>query len=652
MMGEIFMWCKGKLCGKAIMTSIVMALGVILVTGSNCYADADTVTVTVSTIGQKNRSDIEERYKWKLEDIYAVDTEWDAEYSTIKDEYIPRLSQLKGSLKDADTLLECLKLSDEIGRRMDKLYIYAKMKSDENQADSAATERTAKAQMLQAQLSEAAAFISPEILGCSEEIIVGYINNPTLGNYKHMLESLLLQKKHVLSNAEEELLASMGNMAVTSSETYNKLRFADMTLPKIKDYQGNDLQLSDSIYSVILENKDREYRKRAFEGVFSEYGKLNNTFASILSGEVNKNVFYAKAKKYDSALEASLAGENIPLQVYDQLIDSTNAHLDVLQKYIGLRKKVLGVDKVHLYDMYVPLVENNTLNVSFDDAKKVVIEGLKPFGSEYQTILKRAFDERWIDVYPVEKKYTGAYQWGTYDTHPYVLLNFTNTLDSELTMAHELGHAVNAYESNATQSYVNSSVPIFNAEVASTCNEFMVSDSLIKKANNDNEKLYLINKSIESIRGTFFTQVMYSEFEKAIHERVEKGDALSADVLNSLWKDLMIKYYGSDFEADDYASLWWSRIPHFYMDFYVYKYATAIAASNQLVDGMVNGEDNDRKIEKYLEFLKAGSSDYSIETLKKAGVDMTTSQPVDNLIKHFDELVNEMENILHTQGKI
>jgi len=642
------MWCKGKFCGKAIATSMVMVLGVTLLMSSNCYADTDTAP----SLGQKNRINIAEQYKWKLENIYTVDTEWDAEYSKIKDEYIPRISQFKGTLKNADTLLECFKLSDEIGRRMDKLYVYAKMKSDENQADSAATERTSKAQMLQAQLSVATAFISPEVLGYSEDSIVGYIDNPKLGNYKHMLETLLLQKKHVLSNAEEELLASMGSMAVTSSETYNKLRYADMKLPIIKDDQGNDLQLSDSIYSVILENKDRDYRKRAFDGVFSEYGKYKNTYAAILSGEVNKNVFYAKARKYDSALEASLAGDNIPVQVYDSLIDSTNAHLNVLQKYIGLRKKVLGVDKVHLYDMYIPLVENNNMSVSFDDAKNGVIDGLKPFGAEYQTILNRAFNERWIDVYPAENKYTGSYQWGAYDTHPYVLLNFANTLESELAMAHELGHAVNAYESNSTQSYVNSGVPIFNAEVASTCNEFLVTDFLIKNANDDNEKLYLINKLIENIRGTFFTQVMYSEFEKSIHDRVEKGEALSADVLNGIWKDLMMKYYGSDFEADEYASLWWSRIPHFYMDFYVYKYATAIAASNQLVNGMVNGDDKNREIEKYLEFLKAGSSDYPIETLKKAGVDMTTSQPVDNLINYFDKLVNQMEDILHNQGKI
>jgi len=546
--------------------------------------------------------------------------------------------------------LKCLTLSDEIGIRMDKLYVYAKMKSDENQSDSVATEKTSKAQMLLGQLSVAAAFISPEVLGYSEDIIVGYINNPILSNYKHMLEALLLQKKHVLSNSEEELLASMGSMAATPSETYNKLKYADMELPIIKDDQGSDLKLSEPIYNIILQNKDRDYRRRAFEGVFSQYGKFQNTYAAILSGEVTKNVFYAKARKYDSALEASLAAENIPVQVYVSLIDSTNSHLNSLQKYIGLRKKVLGVDKVHLYDMYVPLVDNEDAKVSFDDAKNIVIDGLKPFGSEYQTILERAFNERWIDVYPDENKYTGSYQWGAYATHPYVLLNFSNTLESELTLAHELGHAVNAFESNTAQSYANSGVPIFNAEVASTCNEFMVTDYLIKKSKDDNEKLYLINKLIENIRGTFFTQVMYSEFEKSIHDRVEKGEALSADGLNGIWKDLLIKYYGSDFEADEDASLGWSRIPHFYMNFYVYKYATAIAASNQLEDGMVNGVDKERQIGKYLEFLKAGSSDYPIETLKKAGVDMTTSQPVDNLITYFDKLVIQMEDILHKQG--
>lgn len=642
------MWFKGKFCMKAIATCIVMILGVTLMMGSNCYAATDTAP----SVGQKNSTEITEQYKWKLEDIYPDDTAWDADYSKIYDDNIPRITQFKGTLKDANTLLECFKLCEEIGRKLDKLYVYAKMQSDENQADSAATEKTSKAQMLQAQVSVAMAFIGPEILGYSEDILMGYINNPLLSNYKNIFDSLLLQKKHVFSNDKEELLASIGNMAATPSETYNKLRYADMKLPIIKDDQGHDLQLTDSIFSAILENKDRDYRKRAFDAVFSEYGKFENTYASILSGEVNKNVFYAKARNYDSALEASLAEENIPVQVYDSLIDSTNAHLDSLQKYISLRKKVLGVDKVHFYDMYVPLVENNHTNVSYDDAKNVVMEGLKLFGPEYQTVLKRAFDERWIDVYPAENKYTGSYQWGTYDTHPYVLLNFANTLDSEITMAHELGHAVNAYESNSNQSYANSTVPIFNAEVASTCNEFMVTDYLLKNAKDDNERLYLINKLIENIRGTFFTQVMYAEFEKSIHDRVETGEALSADGLNGIWRDLMIKYYGSDLGSDENVSVWWARVPHFYMNFYVYKYATAIAASNQLFAGMVNGDDRDQNIAKYLEFLKAGGSDYPIETLKKAGVDMTTSQPVDDLISYFDKLVNQMEDILHKQGRI
>lgn len=350
-------------------------------------------------------------------------------------------------------------------------------------------------------------------------------------------------------------------------------------------------------------------------------------------------------------MEASLASENIPVSVYDNLVKSVNNNVDSLHKYVSLRKKVLGVDKVHLYDMYVPLTKDFEVKVPYEDGKKMILEGLSPLGQDYTDTLKDAFEKRWADVYETNNKYSGAYQWGTYDPHPYVLMNYDDSADAMLTTAHEFGHVMNSYYTNKRQKYVNSEQPIFTAEVASTSNELMMLRYLINNAKSDAEKLYYINTLAENIRSTVYTQTMYAEFEKMIHERVENGEGLSADSLSSMWKDLMVKYYGSDFQDDELANLWWARISHFYMNFYVYKYATSMAASNQLVKNMTEGTDEGKAaaIRNYRDFLASGSSDYPIETLKKAGVDVTTSESVDNLLVEFGQLVDQMDELIAKQ---
>jgi oligoendopeptidase F len=401
----------------------------------------------------------------------------------------------------------------------------------------------------------------------------------------------------------------------------------------------------------MLDNKDRNFRKAGFEGLYGIYDKQKNSLAATLNAEVKKNEFFAKTKKYSSAMEASLASENIPVSVYDNLVKSVNNNVDSLHKYVSLRKKVLGVDKVHLYDMYVPLTKDFEVKVPYEDGKKMILQGLAPLGQDYTDTLKDAFEKRWADVYETNNKYSGAYQWGTYDTHPYVLMNYDDSADAMLTTAHEFGHAMNSFYTNKTQKYVNSEQPIFTAEVASTSNELMMLRYLINNAKSDAEKLYYINTLAENIRSTVYTQTMYAEFEKKIHERVENGEGLSADSLSAMWKDLMVKYYGSDFQDDELANLWWARIPHFYMNFYVYKYATSMAASNQLVKNMTEGTEESKAaaIKNYRNFLTSGSADYPIETLKKAGVDVTTSESVDNLLVEFGQLVDQMDELIAKQ---
>lgn len=606
-----------------------------------------TTVIGFASEGMKKRSEIPDKYKWNLEDIYSAPEKWNADLNKVLNYYIPKFKNYRGKLSDKNKLLECLKLRDEMMRIADKVYVYAHMKADENQADNKASEMRSKSETMYAQVSAAVSFIQPELLRLPEKTLKSFMQDKSFADYKMYLDAVLKQKPHTLSQEGEELLALAQDFAGSPYSIFTQLKYADLTFPKIKDDKGNEIQLTEASYGKYLESKDRDFRKRSFEGIYSSFDKVKNTLAATLTAEVKKNVFFAKARKYNSALEASLAQEFIPRSVYDNLIKAVNNNIKYLHKYVELRKKVLNLDKVHIYDMYVPLVANYEVNIDYEQAKKLILEGLKPLGDDYLKVLNIAFNNRWIDVFETENKYTGGYQWGAYDTHPYILMNYNNTMDSVLTLAHELGHAINSYYTNKTQKYINSNVPIFTAEVASTTNELLMINYLLKKAKSDDERLYLLNTLVENIRGTVYTQVMYAEFEKEIHERVEKGEALSAETLCNIWGNLMKKYYGDNFEVDKLATLWWARIPHFYMNFYVYKYATSMAAANEVVKNIEKGDTA-----KYIEFLKAGSSDYPINVLKKAGVDMTSTKPVDNLLTYFGQLVDEMEKILKKQGKI
>jgi len=600
--------------------------------------------------GPVSREQIEEKYQWNLGDIYSNQKEWEIDFAKIQNEYLPKMEEFRDKLSQAENVLACLQFNDELFRLIEKLYVYAYMKADENQDDSVASEMSSRAETLYSQAAATVSFIRPELLSQPESVLKGYMEDPAFSDYRHTLDALLKLKPHTLSKPEEELLAKASDMASAPSVIFDKVTEADMIFPKVLDDKGKEVQLSEGVFYRYLQSPDREFRKRVYEGILNSYDKSKNTLAATLNSEVKKNWFYSQARKYDSSLEASLFSENIPREVYDNLIQAVNNNLSYLHQYVQLRKKVFQLDQVQIFDMYVPLVADYTLTVSYEKAQQKLLEGLKPLGPEYLDMLKKGFENRWIDVYETENKATGGYSWGAYDTHPYILMNYDNTADSMLTLAHEMGHALNSHYTNSSQKYVNSQTPIFTAEVASTMNENLMLEYLIKNAKNDDEKLYFLDKLIENIRGTVYTQVMYSEFEQIIHERIEKGEALSYKYLSDAWKELLGKYYGPDFIVEELASRGWSRIPHFYMNFYVFKYATSLAASNELLNNILT--DQPDAIDKYLSFLKAGSSDYPVEILKAAGVDMISTQPVDHLLKKFGDLVKDMEETFKKKGII
>jgi oligoendopeptidase F len=599
----------------------------------------------------KNRSEINPSLTWNLSDLYADAKAWESDYSRLEKVLIPKAASYQGKLSDAKNVLEALRASDDCSRLADKLYLFAGLRSDEDTSDSARTEMRSRIESLYARASVARAYIRPEILALSEQTIRSFIADPQFADYAHSLDALLLKKKHTLPREQEEILSGAAETAGAMQNVYAKLSYADVTVPEIKDKNGKKIQITESSYQALLKDGDRDLRRRAFESRYAFYAAHRNTFAELMNYEVKKNIFYARAYKYNTSLEASLADDFIPRQVYDNLIASVNARLPYLRRYVELRKKALGVDKVRLYDMYYPFSRGFSRSLSYDDAKKMILTGLTPLGGKYLEDLSSIFSSRWADVYETKGKKSGGYCWGAYDTHPYVLLNFNDTVDEMLTVAHEMGHAMHNNYSAKNQPYPNSDTAIFTAEVASTTNELLMTKYLIRNAKSDDEKLFYLDQIVEQIRGTVYTQVMYSEFESLMHERAEKGDALSADSLRAMWKSLMEKYYGPEFASDDLGTLWWARIGHFYRCFYVYKYATSISAANQIVKNMDDGKNADAQ-KKYLSFLKSGSSDYPVELLKKAGVDMTTPQPVDSILSDFNGYVDEMERILKKQGRI
>ncbi|MBY0201863.1 oligoendopeptidase F [Paenibacillus cucumis (ex Kampfer et al. 2016)] len=588
------------------------------------------------------RSEVPAEHTWKLEDLYADQKAWDQEYEEVSS-MMKKASEFQGKLNQPDVLKASFEFEDEIGLKLERLFVYARMHQDEDTANPTYQSLSQKAQKLGVRVGEALSFVTPEILSLPDSELDALIKNESLSAYTFTLEEMKREKAHVLSQAEEALLAQVGNLSQAPQTIFSMLNNADLKFPRIKDENGKEVELTHGSYIQFLENPNREVRERAFKAVYETYAKQKNTIAAALNANVTKNMFYANVRKYPSVMEMNLYGDNIPTDVYNNLVDTIHESLPLLHRYMDLRKKLLGVDQLHMYDLFAPLVDEYKMDITYEEAKKTVKEGLAPLGKEYAEALQAGYDNRWIDVYENENKRSGAYAWGAYGTHPYVLLNHKDNLNSMFTLAHEMGHALHSHYSDTTLSYRDAQYTIFLAEVASTTNEALLMDYMLNKSTDPKEKLYLLTYYADQFRTTVFRQTMFAEFEKIIHERAEQGEALTPQLLSEIYYDLNVQYHGKNMVVDKDIEMEWARIPHFYNSFYVYKYATGFSAATSFSKQIL--EEGQPAVDRYLGFLKSGGSDYSINILKKAGVDMSTPQPIREAMSVFKELIEQMEQL-------
>lgn len=591
------------------------------------------------------RSEIAEADKWALEDLFLTDADWEAAVKQLEEQ----LAQLKGYAgkvsASADALYAYLMLADETENLFEKVLVYSNEKMHEDMGNSTYQGYAAQAQAAAARLSAAEAFFEPELLAMEESRLQGFLKEePELEKYRLLINWIWRRKAHTLSAAEEEILAKTYEMATAPDDIFSMFNDADAKFGTIRDENGKEVELTHGRFGGFMESSDRRVRKEAFEALYQTYDQFQNTLAATYSANVKKAKFYADVRKYPSALAAALAPGNIPTEVYDNLIETVHRFLPAMYRYVALRKRALGVEELHMYDVYVPLVADQTKKIPFAEAKEIVKRGLAPMGEEYVSHLEEGFDHRWIDVYENRGKRSGAYSWGAYGTHPYVLLNYQGKLDDVFTLAHEMGHALHSWYSNANQPYVYSGYLIFVAEVASTCNESLLMQYLLKESKDKKEKAYLLNHFIDQFKGTLFRQTMFAEFEKITHEMYAKGESLTAERLCAVYMDLNRKYFGEEMVSDPQIALEWARIPHFYTEFYVYQYATgfscAIALSKRIL------EMGEAGVADYMKFLKGGCSKDPIELLKMAGVDISTPKPVEDALQLFEELVSELEELL------
>ena len=593
----------------------------------------------------RKRSETDKAYQWKIEDLYENDELWQRDYELLKQK-TGEFEQFRGRLKEGSRLfLDALRGMDELNMRFEKIYVYANQRLHEDTGNSRYQELSGKAQTLMVQLYGALAFMNPEILALPEETLEGYFREePELGVYRHFVEELMRDRDHTLPAEQEELLARTGEMAEGPKDIFTMFNNADIQFPTIWGEEGEPIMVTHGNFISLLENQDREIRRAAFDSVYETYGKFKNTLAAMYRANVRQETFYASVRGYRSSLEAALYGNAIPVPVYDRLIETVNEHLPLLHRYVGLRKRLLGLDELHMYDLYVPMVSDADRKISFEEAKQLVKEGLAPLGEEYLAILQEGFDGGWIDVYENQGKKSGAYSWGAYGTHPYVLMNYHDNLNQVFTLAHEMGHAIHSYYSDKNQPYVYAGYRIFVAEVASTCNEALLIRHLMEKAEGKKEKAYLINYFLEQFRGTLYRQTMFAEFEKKTHAMEEAGEQLTAESLCRVYYELNRKYFGNEITVNEKIAMEWARIPHFYTPFYVYQYATGFSAAIALAGRIL--KEGTPAVEDYKKFLKGGSSAYPIELLRMAGVDMESAKPVREALRVFGDYLDELETLM------
>ena len=592
----------------------------------------------------RERKDIPLKDTWALEDLYATDADWEKALARMQAR-MPELSEFEGKLaQNGQTLCAFLALLEELDTQAESLGNYAMRRGDQDTRDANYQAMNGKFISAVTELSAGLSFATPEIMAIPEESLEGfYADCPRLERYRRYLTDQRRKKAHTLSAAEERLLAAAAEMAGAPDSIYSSLLNADLTYPDALDSEGKSHSLSQSTFVPLEESGDRVLRKSAYENLYHTLNGMRNTAAGLLDAQNKQQKFYATARKYSSAREAALDGTNVPLSVYDNLIEAVHRNLDKMHRYVRLRKKLLGVDQLHFYDIYTPLVQDLNKSIPYEQAKQTVYDALHPLGEDYRKILKEGFDNRWIDVYENRGKRTGAYSAGT-KVHPYVLLNYTGSLDSEFTLAHEMGHALHSYLSNKHQNPIDSDYVIFVAEVASTCNEALLMEYLLKRTRDKKERAYLINYFLDQFKGTIYRQVMFAEFEKTIGQMVDAGQTLTADVLCAEYRRLAELYYGPDMEVDEEIAIEWARIPHFYYDYYVFQYATGYAAAIALSRRILS--EGEPAVKDYLGFLSGGCSKSPIDLLKGAGVDMTGPQPVNDALALFGELLDEMESLM------
>ncbi len=585
------------------------------------------------------RNEIKDKYKWKIADMFSSDSKWEDELAAVNKEIEGLGSDKTVTL---DNLYSLLQRRDSVLRRVDYLYVYAGLKANEDSTNTVYQAMSDRAEGLITAFSSASAFIEPGILSLDEKELLSAVQKEPLALYRHCIEDIVRNREHILSGDKEELLALFYEVGSAPSNIFYMIDNADMTFPEIADSKGNMHPLSHGTYISCLESSDRVLRKNAFDTYYDTYFKQKNTLASVYASSVKRDIAFARARNYSSSLESMLFVNNIPTDVYKRLIETVNKHLPLMQRYVRLRKKMLGVDELHFYDLYTPIVKKADTKKSYDEAKKEVLKAVAVLGEDYVNTLTAALEtDGWVDIYENEGKRSGAYSWGAYGCHPFVSLNYNDTVDSMFTLAHEMGHAMHSHYTWSNQPFVYGDYTIFVAEVASTVNEALLMEHLLKTTKDKDFKAYLLNYFMEQFRGTLFRQTMFAEFELITHEMAERGEALTFESLNKIYLDLNKKYFGEDIVYDEKIAWEWARIPHFYTAFYVYQYATGYSAAIALSQNILN--NNGAK--PYINFLKGGSSKYSIDLLKGAGVDMTSPEPVEKALKVFEGLLEQMESI-------
>lgn len=596
---------------------------------------------------EKLRCEIEDKYKWDLTKIYKDEKEWQKDFDDVKEKILKVLEYKDSFLSNGKKLYEYLKYDEEVSRKLEKIYYYAHLNYDADTLDEKYKVMTNKVSDLFTKYNELSSFVVPEILKLDEEKLnTFYKDEERLEDYRFSIENIYRFKNHTLDEEKEKMLSNLSKCLSNPEETYEALTDSDFEYDYITDEKGNKVKFNESNYSLFIKSKDRSVRKKAFEMLHNKYKKYIRTITSTYKGEVENNVVLAKIRNYDSAISASLYSDNVPVDIYNNLIKVVNDNMNVLYDYYDLKKEMLSLDRLHMYDTYVEIINKIDKKYSFDEAKEIVIDALSVLGDKYVKNLKKAFDEKWIDIYHSKGKRSGAYSSGNFDVNPYVLLNFEGTLNDVSTLAHELGHSMHTYLSCKNNPYQYSSYEIFVAEVASTVNELLLANYMLKNSKNKDEKLAIINHILDLYKATLYRQTMFAEFEKETHKLREKGEVLTSELLSNTYYNLVKKYFGPNVLCDDLIRYEWARIPHFYYNFYVYKYATGISAASYIVDGILNNKEG--ALENYINFLKTGGSMYPLDELKIAGVNLNSKSVILSAIKTFEKYLKEFKDIYNS----